>query len=74
MNESRKKAHTSPTAQYTLVNIRGKNSIDANPLPVPGTSGSAHIKLSSDMHDCGVEIEAEELRAGVRMGNNVMKS
>jgi len=36
MADSRKKPHTSPTAQYTLVNIRGKNSIASDDPTIIG--------------------------------------
>jgi hypothetical protein len=55
MNDSRKNAHTSPTAQYTLVSINGKNSIEADDVGLLDTSDSGQGDLSTDAQSCACD-------------------
>jgi hypothetical protein len=74
MKASRKKAHANPNAQYTLVSIKGKNSIDASP-PILGTGGSEHSGLSGNRHGrCAKGGAEKEFERAAKTGNNVTKS
>ena len=69
--ERRKNAHANPMAQYTLVNIRGKNSIEAA-LDFWIIPSSGHEKKSTEAHSIWLEGGGSALR--VMTGKIVTRS